>query len=272
MLTQEIIEKINNKEIKSRRHLYKLGIRRSKKLINWLNENNLLIPKKWTKGRFEIALKKEYKQLKRLPKANENHSLTDAGKRLYGSWNKALLTVLGSINQNRYDLTENSAKEVIYDFVKKNQRLPLRQEFDGNENPYWESITTTLNVSKWSDIFKDIDLTNISYFHNSYHGTGKLYWYNNKLYLSHKEYLIGKYLEENNIEFEKEVPYKNSNYIFDFYLPKYDVYIEYYGMSNNSNYRNILNIKRSYYNNRRVIEIFQHDNTVKKLDEKVQRL
>lgn len=272
MLSQDIIKKINNKEIKSRRHLYRLGIKRSKKLIRWLDENNLLIPKKWTKERFEIALKKEVKRLNRIPKATENHSLCDAGKRLYGSWNNALLTVLGSNNQNRYNLTKDSAKKIIYDFVKKNQRLPLRQEFNGNKNPYWESITTILEVSKWSDIFKEIDLTNISYFNNSYHGTGKIHWYKQNIFLSHQEYLIGKYLIDNNIKFEKEVPYKNSNYVFDFYLPEYNIYIEYYGRSNHNDYKQNIDMKRSFYDNRNVIEIFKHDNTVKKLDEEVQRL
>jgi hypothetical protein len=277
MLSKEILNKIETKQITSRRQLYKeKNIFRSKKLINWLNQNNLLMPKlKWTKERLIKEMKLFAKELNRLPKANERYDLTDACKRLYGNWNNGLLTIFGEINQNRYNFDKNSAKKVVYDFIKKEQRLPNREEFNGKYYPYWESITTTLNVNKWSDIYKEIDITSINYFPNKYHGTGKVFVYKGDTFLSHQEYLIGKYLYNNNIKYEKEVLYDNSNYIFDFYLPKLNIYIEYYGLSDRKKYKEKITDKQKYYKDRKVIEIFKHDNTIQKLDtliKEVQRL
>ncbi|MFW5794993.1 MAG: hypothetical protein ACOCV1_05875 [Bacillota bacterium] len=271
MITSDLINKIKSGEIKSRRQLYKI-VGRSKKLRLWLNEQELLIPKWRNKIQFEKEMKDLYTKLNRLPSSSDNWRLTSTGQKLYGSWNKALMAIFGEKNQNRYNLNKNIASSIIYDFVKKEQRLPLREEFNGNENPYWEAITTTLEVSKWSDIFKYVDLTNVSYFNNSYHGTGKIYFYDNNVFLSNQEYLIGKWLHENNIKYEKEVSYKNSNHIFDFYLPEKNVYIEYYGLSHTNHYKKKIKEKRSLYNGRKVIEIFKHDNTIKKLAEEVQRL
>ncbi len=209
-----------------------------------------------------------YIKYNELPKASYKESLTCRAKKHFGSWNKALKDVLGEVNQNRYG--PNIGNKII-DFVKKYQRLPLRKEFDGDKWPYWEAVTASLGVKKWSEVFSVIDLTKIKYFHNTKHGYGSIFLYDNKIYLSREEFLIGKYLTEHNILFEKEVPYGNSNNVFDFYLTDFDAYIEYFGIAT-KDYKNRIEEKRKFYNGRIVIEIFKHDNTIKKLALEVQRL
>lgn len=268
MLNKEILYKIENNEITSRRQLYKIT-GRSKKLLQWLNDNNILIPNVWTKEKFIYELKKTGKI-----KANENWNLYRLAKKYYGTWNKALEEVFGEVNQHRYtELTNEDLISKIRNFIIKYKRLPLREEFNGTtyDLPYYETIIKRLNVQKWSEVFKFIDLSNISYFYDNKHGTGKIIIDDDIVYFSSQEYLIGKYLKENNIKFEKEVPYKNCNYIFDFYLPNKDVYIEYYGLATKE-YKQRIKEKQKKYSGRKVIEIFKHDNTIKKLALEVQRL
>jgi hypothetical protein len=223
---------------------------------------------KWDKEKVIIEIKELSNKLGRRPKASDNEATTCAAKHYFGSWNKALFEAIGSVNQKRHDL---NVEHYIIDFIKKYNRLPLREEFNGSEWPYWETITLRLNVKRWSDIYTKIDLSNISYKASTRHGTGRIYILNGIVYLSRQEYLIGKYLEDTNIKFDKEVPYINSKHIFDFYLPDFDTYIEYYGMATNEYKKRILE-KQKFYNGRNVIEIFKQDNTIKKLALEVQRL
>lgn len=209
-----------------------------------------------------------YIKTQKIPKSKQHPRLTSRAQRYFGSWNKALKEVFGEVSQNRYG---PNVSNKVKDFIKKYQRLPLREEFNGKNWPYWESVIHSLNVQKWSDIFKYIDLTGLVYFYNTKHGYGSIHLLGENIYLSKQEYLIGKYLTSKNINFEKEVPYKNSKYIFDFYLPDYNVYIEYYGIGT-KDYKKRIKQKRNFYNGRTVIEIFKHDNTIKKLDLEVQRL
>lgn len=209
-----------------------------------------------------------YMQDKKIPKASENERLVRLARTHFGSWNKALKSILGEVNQNRYG---PDIHKMIITFIKKYQRLPLREEFNGKEWPYWESVTTTLGVKKWSDIFTKIDLKDIKYYYNTKHGYGLIFIYKGVTYLSREEYLIGKYLTDHFIKFEKEVPYGNANFLFDFYLIDYNVYIEYYGITT-KDYKIGIENKRKKYNGRTVIEIFKHDNTIKKLALEVQRL
>lgn len=272
MLSKNILDKIESGEIKSRRQLYR-KVGRSKKLLNWLNNNNILIPNKWDKGRVKSELLKLERNLGRIPRANDDPNLTARAQKYYGKWNFALNEVFGNVNQRRYDhISDNELLDTIMKYIKKYQKLPLREEFDGSSDkrPYWEVYCNRFNVSKWSDIFGLLDLSNIKIFPNN-HGYGQVNIIEGIVFLSRQECLIGKYLIKNKINFEKEVPYGNSNHIFDFYLPDFDTYIEYYGIST-EDYINRINEKRKFYSGRKVIEIFKHDNTISKLDSEVQRL
>jgi hypothetical protein len=268
MLSKELLDQIESGEITSRRQLYRI-VGRSRKLLQWLNDNEILIPTTWTKEMFHREMKK-----RGIYRARDDWNMVRLAQRFYGSWNNALYAIFGEVNQSRYTyLSEEELKQTITDYIIKYKRLPLREEFNGSSKgrPYWEAILNRLNLSKWSDVFGVLDLSNVQYFHDKKHGLGRVYLYEGKVYLSRQEYLIGKYLTENQILFEKEVPYGNCGYIFDFYLVDYDVYIEYYGITTKE-YKQRVEQKRQMYGDRKVIEIFKHDNTINKIALEVQRL
>ena len=272
MLSEYILTKISNGEITSRRQIYQYT-RKSKELIQYLNDNDILVPKRYTKEMFDQRLK-ELEKSGKSTLSKDNVALVSLSKRFYGTWDKALESVLHKTNQHVYnELSDAQMLATIRNYCIKYKRLPLRSEFDGSsyERPHYESFITRFKLKRFSDIYKFVDLNDVVYYHDTRHGTGKVYLYNDIVYLSHQEYLIGKYLTDHNIKFEKEVPYGNCKYIFDFYLCDFDVYIEYHSMATKAYKDNILK-KKKKYNGRRVIEIFKHDNTIKKLDEEVQRL
>lgn len=59
---------------------------------------------------------------------------------------------------------------------------------------------------------------------------GVIRYFNGHICKSNGEYYIAKKLKELYIDYEYEKKYPNSNYICDFYIPIYDIYIEYLGM------------------------------------------
>jgi hypothetical protein len=78
-------------------------------------------------------------------------------------------------------------------------------------------------------------LTNINpYIRSKF---GRMRYFNNHLCRSDGEFIIAKFLVENNIEYQYEKKYENSIKRCDFYLTKYDFYIEYTGMSNIESFR-----------------------------------
>lgn len=68
---------------------------------------------------------------------------------------------------------------------------------------------------------------------------GNIRYYNNHICRSNGEYYIAKFLFENNIEYEYEKKYPNSKYISDFYIPKYDLYVEYLGFLKSDYFKRI---------------------------------
>lgn len=68
-------------------------------------------------------------------------------------------------------------------------------------------------------------------------------WFNNHICRSDGEYIIANFLFKNNINYIYEKNYENSTYKCDFYLPKYNIYIEYLGMikKNQNPYKTKLN-------------------------------
>ena len=67
---------------------------------------------------------------------------------------------------------------------------------------------------------------------------GNMRYFNNHLCRSDSEFIIARYLLENNIDYIYEKKYPNSNYKCDFYIIKLDCYVEYMGMFNNIEYDN----------------------------------
>ena len=73
-------------------------------------------------------------------------------------------------------------------------------------------------------------------------------WFNGHICRSDSEYIIATFLFKNDIEYVYEKYYKNTRKRTDFYLPKYDLYIEYLGMEL-STYKDKINfLKQSNYN------------------------
>lgn len=234
-----------------------------------MDENNILMPDRWTKTTIAARMTDLYETLGRMPTSMDDRALAGHAKRKFGSWNQALMDVFGSINQARYDSYANEELlNILQKFIDDNGRVPRRDEFDGKKYPYFEAYFHRFSKNKWGDIIMMVDTSRAKL---SKHGFGRVYVHNGIKYLSHGEYLIGKYLSDNNIAFEKEVPYENCGAIFDFFLPELNVYIEYYGIAT-PDYKARIAYKQSKYAGRRVIEIFKHDNTLKKLDSEVQRL
>jgi hypothetical protein len=67
---------------------------------------------------------------------------------------------------------------------------------------------------------------------------GNMRYFNNHLCRSDSEFIIARFLVENNIEYKYEKKYPNSNYKCDFFIPILDCYVEYMGMFNNIEYKN----------------------------------
>lgn len=277
-----VLSAINGKYT-NRKEIYKeLGISKNHilaKLIRIaLDKNRILIYRKHTKETLSLIVKNYRAENGRLPTASKlSATLVKLAQKFYGTWNRFLLEEFGEQNQRRYadEFSDKELLDTISNYVQKYQRIPSREEFDGKTKnmPYWESFTTRFGHKKWSEIIglALVNNPNIKIYHNRKNGFGKIILYNNNVFLSRHEYLIAKYLTENNIKFEKEVEYENCTFVFDFYLPELDVYVEYYGIAT-TEYMARVNKKRAMYNGRNVIEIFKHDNTIKKLDSEVQRL
>lgn len=66
-------------------------------------------------------------------------------------------------------------------------------------------------------------------------------------YKSVKEYKLSQFFKRNNIKFEYEKRYPDNRFISDFYLPEYDIYIEYYGMLDGKNIDKLDETQKKYY-------------------------
>lgn len=271
--TESEINLIMAGEFTSRRAIYKAVGGRSKEKIRWLNDNNVLMPTKYTKEDVIRDINDLCDPVTgHPPKVQDAPSwLVARAQRRFGSWNEAVFAATGYYNQKRYShISDDDLLTLIRSFSIMYQRLPLRQEFDGDVWPYFEAYFTRFGLSRWSDVIALVDLSDLTLYAKFGWGAARLY--DGKLYLSHEELAIGKYLTKEGIAFDKEVPYgQGSNAVFDFYLPEFDLYVEYYGLETEE-YQRRTEKKRSQYGNRNVLEIFKHDNTIDKLASEVQRL
>lgn len=273
MLDSSVVSRIQSGEIVSRRQLYRTGVVRTPELIRWLDQQGLLVRRSWSKQEFDQALRSVHARTGQMPKAADDWNLVRLSKRFYGSWNSALFSVFGTVGQHRYNLDKELCVGLVRSFVEKHHRFPMRSEFDGStaERPYYESVLNALGTKKWRDVLSQVDLHGLPCYAGK-HGFGKVRIHAGYTFLSHQEYLIGKYLLAQGLTFEQEVPYgPDSSYRFDFFVPVLNLYIEYYGIATEE-YLARVEQKRAAYLGRDVLEIFKHDNTVSKLSSKVQRL
>lgn len=99
---------------------------------------------------------------------------------------------------------------------------------------------------------------------------GTYVYHGGKLFKSLKDYEIALFLERNNIEYEYEKKYTiNINMTFDFYLPKCDTYIEYFGLLSDKtdkifmDYKNRCNEKLEIFKNENLNVI--HSNNIEEI-------
>jgi len=90
-------------------------------------------------------------------------------------------------------------------------------------------------------------------------------WFNNHICRSDGEYIIANFLFKNEIDYIYEKKYENCNYKCDFYLTKYNLYIEYLGLlkKDNNPYKTKLN-----YLNKNNINYFA-SNDINKIKNKI---
>lgn len=271
VLSENIVRRIHEGELTSRRQVYAI-VGRSKSLRLWMDEQGILVPDVWSKDLVKTRLRDLEAILGRLPKASDNWTLARHAQNHFGTWNAALEATFGKRNMWKTSyLSDAELLGTLEEFVKKHRRFPLRSEADGTNLPYWEVYTLRFGVAGWAEVMALLDVDTSKLMLNK-HGFGKMYYHEGVPYLSHQEFLIGRYLTEQGISFEKEVPYgPGSKYRFDFYLPSIDMYIEYYGIET-AKYRERIDLKRKEYKGRDVLEVFKFDNTVGKVASKVQRL
>lgn len=105
---------------------------------------------------------------------------------------------------------------------------------------------------------------------------GNIRFFNGHICRSDGEFEISKYLVNNNINYIYEKKYKNTStdkrigYKSDFYLPDYDVYIEYMGMYEKFNYKNHYLKKQQFCSLNGFEVIFEQ--SVDKIKEKINEI
>jgi hypothetical protein len=165
--------------------------------------------------------------------------------------------------RNDYNLIQNSKNS--YDYVNKEfDELVLRSSFlektkemilNGlkceNVECFVEYVLNNLDLKKYSELIpyinskiihqkfnikkeilkeKFIDKLPFNPFESKY---GTAIYHNQIRFKSLKEYKLALFLELNSINYHYEVTYPNTLRKSDFYLPKYNIYIEYFGMLDN---------------------------------------
>jgi hypothetical protein len=212
----------------------------------------------------ELKLKKGKQHLVKkicIEKYGEEEGLKRWNER-QGKWKK-------SISNSLFDTSTKDSKSI--DFFKKNgdnwisdaidnctfkNKELLKRLISESENldDFITKLCTELSIEtirKFDDIIKSKIILN-------YYNTDLIYakerfseifgvistkygsyrYFNGHICRSNGEYFIAKKLKDNNIEYVYEKKYPNSNFICDFYIPKYDLYIEYLGFLKNDDFIN----------------------------------
>lgn len=131
---------------------------------------------------------------------------------------------IGSLNVFDKDLYS-----VIKDFIVENMRNPQ----------YFDKLIYFLSTLRF-DVKDEFDFSSEDEY-NEYLKTNKPKTLNNEIVKSYGELEIANYLYKNNIEYVYERSYEfditnadHQQYKPDFYLPKYKIYVEYFGIDENN--------------------------------------
>jgi hypothetical protein len=188
-------------------------------------------------------------------------------RKLYGIW-KAISR--GQFNPYAFPETGNKFPAVVYCNRTLNLEKGLDETavrsivpFDGNFPPYRlkyeqglkliEEFESTTKLSSFPQVESSSEI-------------GKYLTEDGHFVRSHGELIIDNWLFRNNIlhAYEYRIQ-KGMNFVkCDFYLPQYEIFIEYWGMIGNSNYNSRRKEKVQFYNkaNLKLLELFPVDVTM----------
>jgi len=196
------------------------------------------------------------------------------GLRIFEERQKKWINTLKSKN-NYYEIqkTKNSYKYSSNDysslidrtsFIKETKDIIIKNLNVSDISIFVDNLLVDIDVKRYSDIqpyicssiiqnkfnktkdeIKDIFYSKTFYTLNKQTYGVPIYHKNNR-FKSVKEYEIAIFLEQESIEYQYEKNYPNSKKKFDFYLPIFDLYVEYFGMLDGKNYEKLNNIQKKY--------------------------
>ena len=152
------------------------------------------------------------------------------------------------LEEVKFLLSFNNYKKMIDYMINEYSLVYIRQHIN-------RSITQYIYKCTYDDMDKyimKIDPTIKSKY-------GRFRYFNNHLCKSDSEYLISKFLFDNNIEYEYEKEYVGKNWTYDFYLVDKNIYIEFTGMYFLEKSKIRYEEKKTYCKNNNINCIFSHD-------------
>lgn len=267
-----VVSALDSQNIKTRKALAEyFGVHRKyRPLLKILDQNNLLVSgkrDKYTISDIVNLLKKVAYELGKAPSIQEfdncmrlwNKNITADYIRKYyfkNRWANILEKYITAYTvHKRKILTDDEILQNIRNFVHENSRVPTYDDFNKNSKyPHYDTVK-----NRFGNFTTAIQKADVSTSSPVRYGT--IIVDAGNLYKSHKEYRIGKKLSELGIEFIQEPPYGIGKYKFDFFIPSFDIYIEYYGLyGKRKEYTETVGKKRKLYKGRNVLEIFPNDN------------
>jgi len=231
----------------------------------------------WLKKGFSLEKSKELLKERQstfsLNKCIEKYGDVDGLKKYNDRQKKWLDTLMKKSNYLDIQKSKNSYKnKTITDMINhtsfnEETKNLIKNNLTGNSlNDFVDIIIKNVDIKRYSDIspffgskliqnyygVSGDEIKQIFYKKNYINFKQQTYgisvYYNGIRFKSIKEYRIALFLDENNITYYYENKYPNSNFRYDFYLPDYDIYIEYYGMLDNKNFNNLNKIQIEYKN------------------------
>lgn len=268
----ELMARLARGEFPSRRAFYRAAGGRTRHTVDWLDRHGFLMPATRNREDVRRALRRRARQLGRLPEESEVEAdLVAAARRKFGSWAEGLFQATGDPGLDRFGhLADEDLLGLIREYACRHQRLPKAHLFDGVVYPPAALYTARFGVRTWDEVLALVDLTGVRTFDQGGWGTVRVD--RGHVYLSHRAYLIGRYLTDQGIAFRQSVPAGDgSGFTFDFYLPERDCYVIVHG-AGKPEPQAVITARRVRDAGSRVVEIFPHDNTVGTLATEVQRL
>lgn len=267
-----------------------------------LSKNKFYNPEKYydkTTSRIEYWIKKGYsnEDAKKLlserqstfslKKCIEKYGEADGVKKFKDRQNKWISSLKIKENYLEIQKRKNSYKEKNIlekinqtSFTDKTKEIILNYLTGNTLEEFTNKIIKSIDIKRYSDIqpffnskliqkhfgVTSKEIKNSFYekiFYNLKKQTyGVPVYHNGIRFKSIKEYQIAIFLEENKIIYVYEKNYPNSNFKFDFYIPKLDLYVEYYGMLDGKNDEKLNSIQMDYKNKIEVKNLYCEQNNL----------